>query len=342
MQNNNSHLKNYRILIADDDQQLGFVLKNMLSVMGFTGVEMTRSGQKALSLLSQNKYDFLITEWQVKDVDGIGLISQIRRGEMSNDPTLPILMLTGRAEMTDIATARDVGINEYVVKPFTAQSVFMRLQRLIENPREFVVSEGFVGPDRRRRGNPPAGVAERRAPRPLQAQPFIRPTSGLHIPARPKLWTPDYSLKQKLPAGVSLQSLITPAILELSQASIDSIGNESLLWVKENMDELRDLHATLVSGTYKPDVSNRLREVALTVNSRAGTFGLKSASEVAYMLYLFCRNQLQPGEEKHHLIVGKHLDVLQVILGEHLRGQNSEASDSIVKALQMLVEKYTA
>ena len=55
-------------------------------------------------------------------------------------------MLTGRAEQADVATARDTGINEYVVKPFSAQTIYDRLERIIEKPRNFVAAPTFVGP----------------------------------------------------------------------------------------------------------------------------------------------------------------------------------------------------
>ena len=55
-------------------------------------------------------------------------------------------MLTGRAEKEDVITARDYGINEYVIKPFTAGTIYSRLERLIEAPQQFVLSQYYTAP----------------------------------------------------------------------------------------------------------------------------------------------------------------------------------------------------
>ena len=134
----------------------------MLGEMGFSNVEVTLSGAEARECLRKKHFDFLITEWNIKDVDGISLINHIRRDPGSPNPTLPIIMLTGRAEQADVSAARDTGINEYVIKPFSAKTIYDRLERIIEKPRNFIAGPTFVGPDRRHKGEPPPGVANRR------------------------------------------------------------------------------------------------------------------------------------------------------------------------------------
>ena len=145
-------LKNYRILLADPDIELVKVLRAMLQEMGFAQVDITSSGIEAYRMLSNAPYDFLITEWNTKQMDGIKLLKKIRRSPDSPNPVLPVIMLTGRSEKPDVYLARDYGINEFVVKPFTAKTIFNRIQRIIEHPRPFVLAADFVGPDRRARG----------------------------------------------------------------------------------------------------------------------------------------------------------------------------------------------
>ena len=125
-----SPLQKYKILIVDDDQQLSLVLKMMLAEMGFSDIEMTRSGTEAFNRLKQTQYDFLITEWDTQHLNGIELIRRIRNDAESKNPSLPVIMLTGRAEVNDVQEARDMGVNEYVVKPFSAKTVYDRLEQL--------------------------------------------------------------------------------------------------------------------------------------------------------------------------------------------------------------------
>ncbi len=335
-------LHSYGILVADADQQLATVFKSMLREMGFSNVHLTRSGADAQRLLQEQPFDFLITEWNIQHIDGIALIDQIRRDPVSSNPTLPIIMLTGRAEQADVAAARDTGINEYVVKPFSAKTIYDRLERIIEKPRPFVAAPSFVGPCRRRKGEPPPGVSNRRT---LNIQPKRPPKeiTGDHlIGSTPKIWTPDFSLRHKLGVGQTLNALITPAVLGQAQASIDGITADSLQWIKDNMAELKVLYQKMEEGKIAGDVVGNIKDVALTIHSRAGTFGYGRASEVAYKLYLFCRTQLRPDNPAHRTIVLKHIEVLQVILGRNMHGMGGKEGAQIAMELHNLVLKYAS
>jgi CheY-like chemotaxis protein len=336
-----SPLKNFRILIADADQRLANVLKTMLTEMGFSHPEITSSATHARELLKEKHFDFLITEWKLRDTDGISFIKQIRNSADSPNPLLPIVMLTGHAEHTDVETARDSGVNEYVVKPFSAKTIFNRLERIIENPRQFIAAPNFVGPDRRHKGTPPPGVADRRT---LNITPEPHPPKDLAASlkgALPKIWTPDFSLKKKLGHEQPLSSVITSSVLEIAQASINAITNESLQWIKIDLMTLKALYERLIAQDGVATLPHALSEIALTINSHAGTFGYTRAGQVAYKLYAFCRNDLKSDNPRHHTIVQKHIEVLQVIFGINMQGMGGKAGEQIAMELQNLVFKYT-
>lgn len=332
-------LRNFRILIADSDVELARVLRATLVEMGFENIQTTRSGSEAFKMIQTEGIDFLITDWNTQ-MDGTHLVDQIRRNPESNKPTLPVIMLTGRAEQSDVIAARDSGVNEYVVKPFSPKSIYNRLERLIEKPRAFVVAPNFVGPCRRHDGMPPVGVADRRKtviiPK-LQPQDVSRAVQNNTGVA--KVWLPDFSLKYKLGVSVSLKSLITPEVLNAAQAAIDAIADESLQWVKGDLQHLRSLCDLLKSKEPPSNVASEIGELALSINSRAGTFGYTRAAEIAYMLYLFSRNQMQPPSKGHHIVVEKHIEVLQVILGSNLKGDAGAMGAQIVAELRLLTQK---
>lgn len=336
MSNNLSH---YRILVADADQELAHVLRAMLKDMGFAHIHTTRSGRDAFRHLQNSPVDFVITEWNTLQMDGLELIRSIRRDPASPRPTLPVIMLTGRAEAADVIAVRDHGINEYVVKPFTARSIYNRLERIIEQPRPFVVAPQFVGPCRRHKGTPPEGVAERRN---RAIVPKLQPMDvqgGVQNATTPKVWLPDFSLKYKLGRDMSLNKLITPQLLDTAQAAIDAISNESMQWVKENLTTLKMLSSRLGQPNSAPDLALQIGEVALTINSRAGTFGYSRAAEIAYMLYLFCRKQYRAELPAHNTIIKKHIEVLQVVFGNNMKGDAGAVGEQIVAELKGLIKK---
>lgn len=336
-------LKQYKILITDPDAELAKVLRDMLNEMGFSNVSLTQSGEEAYRMLGNAPFDFLITEWNTKVMDGINLLKKVRYSPDSPNPTLPVIMLTGRSEQLDVFTARDYGINEFVVKPFTAKSIYSRIERIIENPRQFVVSKNFVGPDRRSRGKPPPGVADRRV---RTVQPQLQPKdvhgAMANNGAGPRIWLPDFSLKYKLGNKVQLSSLVTPSVLAQAQAAIDAISDASLQWIKDDLKELRALLASMNAQSYGASLIVDMSEASLSINSRAGTFGYSRASEIAYALYLFCRNHLNPKNKDHAMLVQKHIEVLQVILGNQMRGAAGTMGEQIALELKTLTTKFTS
>lgn len=155
-------LANIRVLIADDDKRIALIVRQVLENLGFKEIHMARDGEKALSILTADGVDMLITDWQMAPMDGISLVKYLRTSEDSPNRFIPIIMLTGNAEREHVELARDAGVTEFVVKPFSARTLCDRIILLIDNPRSFVMNKRFVGPDRRRRNATPPGGAEKR------------------------------------------------------------------------------------------------------------------------------------------------------------------------------------
>lgn len=333
-----SPLHTYRILLADADLRMGAILKSMLEAMGFSDITLCKSGNEALNKLREKPYDFVITEWQLNGMSGLELLQAIRRGTGNPDPSLPVIVLSGRREQADVITARDYGMNEFVAKPYTAQTVFQRLERMIEQPRPFVVSHAFVGPDRRFNGKPPEGVAERRA---LRIPPQIRPqapSGKLERGAAAQVWAADMTLKKKMGSGTTLSTLIPAAKVEKAQGTVKAISSESLLWIQELLNQLDEhQHALGSAELHYTLLPVNMSETALTISSRAGMFGFEAAAKVAYMLHKFCHLRLSMDKKNHHVITGKHLEALRVTLR-----QPPAATTPVIDELKVLTEKLSA
>lgn len=334
-------LQNYKIMLADNDARLGGILKSMMESMGFTNITFVNNGDKAYKTLKQEPYDFLVTESSLKGMSGLELISRVRRSSIIPNPSLPIIMLSGRAERHDITAARDSGMDEFVLKPFSANTLYQRLERLIERPRNFVVSAGFVGPDRRFASKPPEGVSERRTPRPAPQNRPKEPKGILPHDAKAQVWAADTSLRKKLGQGTSLSDIITADALQKAQLTIDNLSENSLAWIHESMTELKALCAQLESGedlyTMLPI---NMSELALTVSTRAGTFGFHTASRVAYMLHNFCYDKLRIEKDTHHVILQKHLDALGVSLNDAVKKTESKGANmAVLQELKSMTQK---
>ncbi len=155
-------LPNLSILIVDDERLIQNLVYGVLSSLGFTNITVASSGRKALDKISTNKFDFIITDWRMEDLDGIDVVHHIRKSQKPPLCNTPIIMLTGNTEAHHVKTAISAGVNGYLIKPFSAEQLVKRIRTVIEDPRDFVMSRNFTGPDRRHVNQPPPEGTERR------------------------------------------------------------------------------------------------------------------------------------------------------------------------------------
>jgi DNA-binding response OmpR family regulator len=161
-----SHFLNIQVLIADDERMIQRLVYDVLTQLGFRNITVASSGRQAIEHLKRQPFDFVITDWRMKDMEGIDIIRFVRSSPESPNPRIPIIMLTGNTEAHYVFTARDAGVNEYLIKPFTAEQLVRRIRAIIEKPKAFVEAPAYKGPDRRHRAeDPPQGNDRRRSKR---------------------------------------------------------------------------------------------------------------------------------------------------------------------------------
>lgn len=157
-----SQLGNIQVLIVDDERTFSRLVYDVLSSLGFRNITVATSGRQAIDLASRQPFDLIISDWQMGDLDGIDLVEFVRTSPQSLSPHVPIIMLTGNTEAHYVLRARDAGIHEYLIKPFTSQQLVKRIRQIIERPRPFVLSPGYKGPERRHSDKLPPGAPDRR------------------------------------------------------------------------------------------------------------------------------------------------------------------------------------
>lgn len=154
-----------KVLVVEDNQHFRLLISTVLHTLGITEVEEARDGADALRRLQTFNADFVIVDWKMEPMDGIGFAHAIRHSPESPNPHLPIIMVTGYSEAALVAEARDAGVNEFLAKPISARSLVARITSVLQTPRPFVRSPDYFGPDRRR-GQQPFPGPDRRGARP--------------------------------------------------------------------------------------------------------------------------------------------------------------------------------
>ncbi|WP_075182033.1 chemotaxis response regulator CheY [Pantoea sp. 1.19] len=122
--------KNLRFLVVDDFNTMRRIVRNLLKELGFNNVEEAEDGAEALSKLRAGSFDFVISDWNMPNVDGLQLLQTIR-GDAALGK-LPVLMVTAEAKKENIIAAAQAGASGYVVKPFTAATLEEKLGKIFE------------------------------------------------------------------------------------------------------------------------------------------------------------------------------------------------------------------
>ena len=122
--------KNMKILVVDDFSTMRRIIKNLLRDLGFTTMEEADDGSTALPMLKSGNFDFLITDWNMPIMEGIDLLKEVRADPELAD--LPVLMVTAEARREQIVAAAEAGVNGYIVKPFTAQTLDQKIAKIFE------------------------------------------------------------------------------------------------------------------------------------------------------------------------------------------------------------------
>ena len=122
--------KDMKILVVDDFSTMRRIIKNLLRDLGFTNTTEADDGTTALPMLQKGDYDFLVTDWNMPNMQGIDLLKAIR--ENPDLSSLPVLMVTAESKREQIIEAAQAGVNGYVVKPFTAQTLKEKIDKIFE------------------------------------------------------------------------------------------------------------------------------------------------------------------------------------------------------------------
>jgi two-component system, chemotaxis family, chemotaxis protein CheY len=109
------------VLVVDDYQTMVRILRNLLKQIGFNDVDDASDGQAALEKLRAKKYGLVISDWNMAPMTGYELLQQVRSdSELSS---LPFIMVTAEAKTENVVAAKKAGVNNYIVKPFNAETL---------------------------------------------------------------------------------------------------------------------------------------------------------------------------------------------------------------------------
>ena len=116
------------VLIVDDYKTMLRVIRNLLGQIGFKNVDEATDGTMALQMMSQKKYGLVISDWNMEPMTGLDLLKNVRT---VNNDKIPFIMVTAESKMENIMAARQAGVNNYIVKPFSAETLKSKISAVL-------------------------------------------------------------------------------------------------------------------------------------------------------------------------------------------------------------------
>lgn len=122
--------QNMKILVVDDMSTMRRIVKNILKQLGFNNLEEAENGQEALTKLKADTYGFVVSDWNMPVMMGIDMLRAIRADEKLKK--IPVLMVTAEAQKENLMEAVQAGVSNYVVKPFTAETMQEKINKIFK------------------------------------------------------------------------------------------------------------------------------------------------------------------------------------------------------------------
>ncbi|THF60974.1 chemotaxis response regulator CheY [Pseudothauera rhizosphaerae] len=119
-----------KFLVVDDFSTMRRIVRNLLKELGYTNVDEAEDGAVALQKLNSAQFDFVVTDWNMPNMDGLTLLQTIR--QTPHLKHLPVLMITAEAKKENIIAAAQAGASGYIVKPFTSATMAEKLEKIFE------------------------------------------------------------------------------------------------------------------------------------------------------------------------------------------------------------------
>lgn len=120
---------NIKILVVDDQKTMARIIRNLLGQLNFKNVETASDGEQALPMLREGNFGLVISDWNMEIMSGLTLLKKVREDKKISD--IPFIMVTAESKTDNVIAAKKAGVNNYIVKPFSAATLKTKLNTVI-------------------------------------------------------------------------------------------------------------------------------------------------------------------------------------------------------------------
>lgn len=332
------------------------LILSVLRALGVERVTLCENGEEAiqaLTPLSNNDkpavgvtgIDLVICDMFMPIVDGTMFLRWVRRSEKSPDRFLPVIMISAAADLEVLYATRDAGVDEFLAKPFSANTVVNRIRAVVENPRPYVYCPTYFGPDRRRKHK--LREDERRV---ISEDEIEVLHSGKTIAntknSKKRVWIfkRQKHLKTKLTTGFAdgEAPTIDNDLIAAAEAKIASMEGDYADWVKESIVEMSKAHRKMVeTPSAAAQYMETVNRIALELRGQGGIFGYPLMTQFGKSLYETTSPQDDPNAKLMDLIEA-HIDLIKVVMAQKIKGDGGDIGKELLNSLAEAKKKFSA
>lgn len=340
------------VLVVEDTGFIRLLMVSVLRALGIENIHMAENGADAIRQIEARAktlpegsppFDLVLSDLMMPEVDGFMLLRWVRASSQSPDRFMPIAMISGAADSGFVAKARDLGVNEFIAKPFSTQAVWDRLMGIIYKPRRFVLGGGFFGPDRRRIDRKVA--EERRKTKPEDIQIVRSNTKKLKMDSSDVIvfeFTNRLAAKVGgLPQGAEMPK-IDIEVLKKVEEKIGEMAGDYSHWVTDEIKKLDEtLHKLQEPGANLRVLIARINKGAHEMRGQGGIFGYPLITEFAKSLFLSTNRNYPTISENEFELLKAHIDAIKIVINERIEGDGGETGRALLNGLQAAIKKYS-
>lgn len=121
--------KSMNVLVVDDYKTMIRIVRSLLQQLGFTNIDDAVDGPTALGMMKQKQYGLVLSDWNMQPMTGLELLKAVRADERTKD--VPFIMVTAETKTENVVAARQAGVNNYIIKPFTLAVLKQKLTAVL-------------------------------------------------------------------------------------------------------------------------------------------------------------------------------------------------------------------
>jgi CheY-like chemotaxis protein len=342
------------LLVVDDSPFAAKVLMEVFRALHIDRIHKAMGGKDAVAMLRSFKnpltaglppFDIILLDYRMPSINGAMVLRWIRQSPESPDRFQPVIMMSAVAETATVEEARDLGVTEFMSKPFSVKSVTDKLIETIDKPRPYFHTKDFFGPDRRRQLRE-ITQGERRTATAADVETIYSGKKTRPQNAQAKVFR--YELPNRLGAKIKGMSrepiIIDSSILAAAEQQLERMDNDYAEWVK---DSLLQLNESLEKCAATEDVIKRasyapaMCQIAHELRGQGTTFGYPLITEFARSLF-HVTLKLESIDDLLLELLKTHIDGITLVIREKIRGSAGEVGASLYAGLQKAQLKFAS